>query len=90
MPESPSVSSHTLCNTRSLASGPDTKDNRILRKLSIARAIPLRILREKAHFRLLFDRFRFLAEQREPGKTIQVSSALIGELCLFLLFLSSI
>ncbi len=52
VPESPSVSFHTVCSTRSLASGPDTKDNRTPHKLSIARAIPSRILREKVLFRL--------------------------------------
>ncbi len=41
----------------------------------------------KSPFPPLFDRFRFLAEQREPGKTTQVSSVPIKEICLFALVL---
>ena len=85
--ESPSVSFHTPCSTQSLVSGPDTKDNRIPHILSIARTIPSRILRKNAFFPPLVDCFRFLAEQREPGKATQASSVLIGEICLFSLVL---
>jgi hypothetical protein len=67
-------------------SGPDTKDNRTPRKLSIARAIPLGNLREKAHFRLCSIVFVFGGAARSR----QSYSGFFGpdqEICLFSLIL---